>query len=100
MINLFSKPEEDILSESSGTVYLCDEHNDIAVVSITAIHSIVSMFPDMQVNPSGDILLRGKFSLMQHPYTKVAEFTSDHSFKDKGDKGNNSEGNEGNDDDN
>jgi hypothetical protein len=41
MINLFSKPEEDILSESSGTVYLCNEHNGVAVVSITAIHSIV-----------------------------------------------------------
>jgi hypothetical protein len=47
MINLFSEPEEDILSESSGTVYLCDEHNGVAVVSITSIHSIVSMFPDM-----------------------------------------------------
>jgi hypothetical protein len=84
MIDLFSKPEEDILSESSGTVYLCDEHNGIAVVPITSIHSMVSMFPDMRANPSGDISLTGKFSLMRNPYTEVAQFKSDHSFEDEG----------------
>ena len=96
MIDLFSEPDEEILSESSGTVYLCNEHSSVAVVSITAIHSIVSMFPDTQVDPSGDISLTGKFSLMRHPYIEVAEFTSNRSFEDEGDD---SDGNGGNDGD-
>jgi Transposase family tnp2 len=98
MIDLFSEPEEDILSDSSGTVYLCNEHSCVAVVSIAAIHSIVSMFPDTQVDPSGDISLTGKFSLMRHPYTEVAKFTSDRTFEDEGGEGDDLEGNEGNDD--
>lgn len=63
-------------------VYLCDENNGIAVMSITSIHSIVSIFPDMHADPSGDISLTGKFSLMRHPYTEVMQFTSDHTFPD------------------
>ena len=50
MVELFSEPDGDILSESNGTVYLCDPRESIAVMSITSIFSVVAMFPDMQVD--------------------------------------------------
>jgi hypothetical protein len=40
MVRLFSLPDEDILAESSGTVYLCDQLDGpegIVVVPVTAI---------------------------------------------------------------
>ncbi|KAF8266302.1 hypothetical protein EI94DRAFT_1502162, partial [Lactarius quietus] len=45
MVDLFSKPDEVVLSKSSGTVYLCNKHNSIAVVPITSLHLVVAMFP-------------------------------------------------------
>ena len=83
MVELFSKADEDVLSESNGTVYLCDAHERIAVISITSIFSVVAMFPDMQVDLSGDISLTGRFSLMRHPYIEVVQFTGDHTFEDR-----------------
>ena len=58
----------------------------------------MSILPDTQVNLSRDISLMGTLSLMGHPYTKVAKFTSNRTFEDKGGKGDNVEGNEGNSD--
>jgi hypothetical protein len=75
MVKVFSGPDEAILSSSSGTVYLCspvEGREGVVVVPITAIHSVVAMFPDMQVDSSGHISLTGKFSLMRHPYIDVA----------------------------
>ena len=83
MVELFSEPDGDILSESNGTVYLCDPRESIAVMSITSIFSVVAMFPDMQVDLSGDISLTGRFSLMRHPYIEVVQFTGDHTFEDR-----------------
>ena len=83
MVDLFTEPDADILSDSSGTVYLCDPRERIAVLPITSISSVVAMFPDMQVDLSGDISATGKFSLMRHPYIEVAKFTSDHTFEDE-----------------
>jgi hypothetical protein len=83
MVEIFSKPDADIVSESTGTVYLCNPQEGIAVVSIMLVHSVVAMFPDTQVEPSGNITLTGKFSLMQHPYIEVAQFTSDNFFEDE-----------------
>lgn len=82
MVELFSEPDVDILADSSGTVHLCNPNKGVTVVSIMSIHSVVAMFPDMQVNPSGAISVTGKFSLMQHPYIKVAQFSGDNSFRD------------------
>ncbi|KAF8256459.1 hypothetical protein EI94DRAFT_1420235, partial [Lactarius quietus] len=45
IVDLLSEPDEDILSESSGMVHLCDQNEGVAVVSIAAIHSVVAMFP-------------------------------------------------------
>ena len=67
MVDLFSKPDANILADLSGTVHLCDPNNGVAVVSIVLLHSVVAMFPDMQVNPLGVISVTGKFLLMQHP---------------------------------
>jgi hypothetical protein len=87
MVNLFSEPDEDMLSDSSGTVYLCDQHIRIAVLPITAIHSVVAMFPNTHVDTLGQISLPGKYSLMQHLYAKVVWFTNDLSLGDKREEG-------------
>ena len=86
MITLFSEPDEDTLSESSGTVHLCDQDVGIAVVPITSVHSVVAMFPNMQVDTLGHISLTGRYSLMQHPYIDVAQFTGNLSFSEEGDR--------------
>ena len=83
MVNVFSEPDPEVLAESSSTVYLCDlltGHNSITVVPITAIHSVVAMFPEMRIEQSAGqtrTLLTGKFALMRHAYLEVARFTSD-----------------------
>lgn len=83
MVELFSDPDKDILSDSSGTVYLCDPQQCIALLPIMSIHSVVAMFPNMQVNPSGNISTTGKLSMMRHPYIKVMQFTGDQMFDDE-----------------
>ena len=80
MAELFSEPDAEVLSESSGTVYLCDQRECLALLPITSIHSVIAMFPNTQVDLSGNISVTGRFSLMQHPYVEVAEFTSDQTF--------------------
>ena len=83
MAELFSDPDAEVLSESSGTVYLCDPRERIALLPITSIHSVVAMFPDTQVDLSGNISVTGRFALMRHPYIDVAEFTRDQTFDDE-----------------
>ena len=56
MVELFSEADEDVLSESNGTVYLCDARERITVISITSIFSVVAIFPDMQVDQLGIFL--------------------------------------------
>lgn len=80
MVSLFSKPDPEILLESSGAVHLCDQITGcggVAVIPITAVHSVVAMIPEMRVEPSGQITLTGKFSLMRHAYLEVARFAND-----------------------
>ena len=83
MAELFSDPDAEVLSESSGTVYLCNPRERITLLPITSIYSVVAMFPDIQVDLSGNISVTGRFSLMRHPYIDVAKFTSDQSFDDE-----------------
>lgn len=85
MVELFSEPDADVLSESSGAVYLCNACKSITVISIASIHSVVAMFPEMRIDQLDDIIVTGKFSLMRHPYLDVAEFTTDDSFEDEED---------------
>ena len=83
MAELFSEPDAEVLSESSGTVYLCDQWECLALLPITSIHSVIAMFSDTQVDLLGNISVTGRFSLMRHPYVEVAEFTSDQTFDDE-----------------
>ncbi|KAH9050836.1 hypothetical protein EDB87DRAFT_1696226 [Lactarius vividus] len=50
MVSLFSKPDPEILLESSGAVHLCDQITGcggVAVIPITAVHSVVAMIPEI-----------------------------------------------------
>jgi hypothetical protein len=88
MLRLFSLLDEDVLAESSDTVYLCnslDGPDGLAVVPITAIHLVVSMSPETEVSPAGQISLTGKVSLMRHAYIDLAMFSSDGLFDDDDD---------------
>ncbi|KIL54607.1 hypothetical protein M378DRAFT_92233 [Amanita muscaria Koide BX008] len=76
MVSLFSNPDQPLLSESSGTVYLCDTLDGISglrVIPLKSIKTVVSMFPDAQVTAAGDIVITNKFSLLQHPFIELAE---------------------------
>jgi hypothetical protein len=85
MATLFSVPDMEILAKSSDTVYLCDPldgRDGLVVVPITAIHSVVSMFPEMEVGQDGHISLTGKFALMWHAFIELASFAPDGLFED------------------
>jgi hypothetical protein len=93
MVNLFSLPDEDILSVSSGAVYLSDAlvgREGLAVVPITDIYSVVAMFPDMAVSQDGSITPTGKYALVRHAYIELAPFNSGGLFDD--DNGNDEDG--------
>ncbi|KAM6489218.1 hypothetical protein JOM56_015388, partial [Amanita muscaria] len=48
MVSLFSDPDSTLLSESSGTVFLCDTLGSISglkVIPLKLIKTVVSMFP-------------------------------------------------------
>jgi hypothetical protein len=88
MVSLFSLPDEDILSVSSHTVYLCDPlvgREGLAVVSITDIYSVVAMFPDMKASQDGTITPTGKYALMRHAYIELAHFSSGNLFDEDND---------------
>jgi len=77
MARFFSPPDMEILQDSSDTVHLCDPilgHEGLHVLHISAIHSVVSMFPELQASEEGRIMHTGKFALMQHPHTGMARF--------------------------
>lgn len=78
--NLFSLPDAQILANYSEMVYLCDPFKgpgSLVVVSISAIQSVVSMFPKMEVSPDGQISQMGKYSLMHHAYD-LGSSTAEH----------------------
>jgi hypothetical protein len=92
MVTLFSMPDEDILSDSSHSVYLCEAlnlHEGLVVIPITDIYSVV-MFPESMVSEVGNITLTGKFALMRHAYIKLVPFSSGGLF----DEDDNNEGND------
>ena len=84
MVRLFSSPDEEVLQESSDTVYLCDillGREGLRVMHVSAIRSVVCMFPEPQVSDDGRITHTGKFALMQHPHNGMARF-SDQTVED------------------
>jgi hypothetical protein len=82
MVTLFSPPDSALLDESSGALYLCDSLDHTMVVPVSAIHSVVSMFPELQVTPTGQIHRTNKFSLMRHPLIELAQYRTDVFGKD------------------
>jgi len=89
VVNLFSNPDADLLSQSKQTVYLCDalEGRDaIRVISITSIKSVVSMFPDLKVTPDGKLVNTQKFALLRHPFIELAKYNTDGLFDKEDDE--------------
>ena|SRR6266571_3572667 len=77
MARFFSPPDVEILQDSSDTVHLCDPIlgcEGLHMLHVSAIHSVVSMFPELQASKEGRITHTGKFALMQHPHTGMACF--------------------------
>lgn len=88
MVSLFSLPDADVLSDSSGTVYLSESLSTpeaLVVLAITDIFSVVSMFPEMRVSEDGVITETGKFSLMRHAFIELAQFSDNGLFEDDDD---------------
>ena len=78
MVCLFSLPDQQVLQDSSDTVYLCNVlpgRKGLCVVHVSAIHSIMCMFPELQVSETGQITHTGKLVLMQHPHIRMARFS-------------------------
>ena len=86
MLSLFSPPDPVVFADSSETVYLSElllvEDGGLVVIPVTSIHSVVSMFPEMQVAADGRIQETGKFSLMRHAFLELARFSDGELFKD------------------
>lgn len=80
MARLFGSPDAEILQDSSNTVYLCDPLPDLEglrVLHVSAIRSVVCMFPEWQVSNAGEITHTGKFALMRHPHTEMVRFSDE-----------------------
>ncbi|KAH9159369.1 hypothetical protein EDB89DRAFT_1887518 [Lactarius sanguifluus] len=88
MVSLFSLPDAEVLSDSSGTVYLSESGSapdGLVVIPVTAILSVVSMFPEMRVSEDGRISETRKFSLMRHAFIDLAHFSNGELFDDDDD---------------
>jgi hypothetical protein len=86
MVSLFSLPDPEILAESSETVYLSEllsESDGLMVIPVTAINSVISMFPEMCIAEGGLIVETGKFSLMCHAFLELAEFSNGELFDEE-----------------
>jgi len=85
MITLFSPRNASLWQESTQTIYLCEHPDDAQAISIKTIKAVVSMFPDMQVTSSGEIVQTNKFSLFHYPFM---ELTNQLGLFNDGDEGN------------
>ena len=89
MVLLFSLPDARVFADSSKTVYLSkplSAQEGLAVIPVTAIHSVVSMFPELCATEDGRILETGNFSLMCHAFLELALFSNSKLF-DEDDEG-------------
>jgi hypothetical protein len=88
MVSLFSLPDPDIFADSSETVYLSEPlspPDGLLVILVTAIHSVILMFPEMHIADGGLMVETGKFSLMCHAFLELAEFSNGELFDDDDD---------------
>lgn len=85
MIQLFSLPDPQVFADSSETVCLSKPlvgQGSLIVIPVTAIHSVVAMFPEMAVTEGGRIMETGNFSLMRHAFLELAQFSNGELFED------------------
>jgi hypothetical protein len=85
MVRLFSLPDVEVFADSSKTVYLSElssAREDLVVIPVTTIHSVVSMFPEVNITEDGQILETGKLSLMRHAFLELAQFSNGELFED------------------
>ena len=83
---MFSLPDAGVLADSSEMVYLSEPlsaHEGLVVIPVTAIHSVISMFPEMCATEDGRILESGKFSLMRHTFLELAPFSNGELFEEE-----------------
>jgi hypothetical protein len=88
MVLLFSLLDPQIFADSSETVYLSEPlsaQDGLMMIPVTPIHSVMSMFLEMQVTKDRRILEMGKFSLMQHAFLELAQFSNGELFEDDDD---------------
>ena len=86
MVTMFSLPDADVYRDSNEMVYLSkllSTRDEIVVIPVTAIHSVVSMFPETHITDDGRILETGKFSLMRHAFHELAQFPNGKLFEEK-----------------
>lgn len=86
MVSLFSLPDRGVLSDSSGTVYLCQPLSapeGLVIVPVKSILSVVSMFPDMRVDGDGRISETGKFSLVRQAFLELTQFSDTTQLSDE-----------------
>lgn len=88
-MRLFSLPDAKVFVDSSGTIYLSKlslAREDLVVILVTAIHSVVSIFLEVNVTKDGQILETGKVSLMCHTFLELAQFSNGELFEDDDDE--------------
>ena len=86
MVTMFSLPDADVYRDLNETVYLSEllsTRDGIVVIPVTAIHSVVSMFPETRITDDGRILETGKFSLMRHALHELAQFLNGELFEEE-----------------
>ena len=86
MVWLFLPPDPQVFADSSETVYLSEPlpmQDGLVVIPVSAIHSVVAMFPEMRATNNGEILETGKFSLMCHAFLKLAQFSNGELFDEE-----------------
>ena len=72
---MFSPPDQELLNLSRNAIYICHGGgiDALTVVDIKAITAVISMVPDFQVTPEGEIIIPdNRFSMVEAPFLKLA----------------------------
>jgi len=75
LVSVFSPLDQELLNLSRNAVYICHGSgiDALTVVNIKAITAVVSMVPNFQVTPEGEIIIPdNRFSMVEAPFLKLA----------------------------
>jgi hypothetical protein len=67
LIQMYSHPDNDLLQLSSHTVTSCTRLEDICVIGVKEILSVVAMIPHKPILPSGVVREEGQFFMLEKP---------------------------------